>query len=82
MPPIVAVSKHAVLIFLLALHYLFILMIGYDYVVLTVGDPVDSLVEESVEEGMQKIEDLRYCVDCHKNRFSRSYHCKICQRCT
>lgn len=46
-PPIVAVSKHAVLVFLLALHYWFILMIGYDYAVLTVRDPVDSLVEGS-----------------------------------
>lgn len=48
-PPIVAVIKNAILIFFWTLHYMFILMIGYDYANLTVKDPVDSLIDKTAD---------------------------------
>jgi len=36
--------NHAVLWVLLGFHFLFMIGIGYDYIYLTVNDPVDPLV--------------------------------------
>jgi len=43
-PPIVAIIQHAVLIFFLSLNYCYLLLILIDYLILTIKDPVDSLV--------------------------------------
>ncbi len=81
-PPIVAVIKHAVLIFLLSLHYAFILLIGYDYIYLTCKDPVDPLVNKSAEIDRQLPEEIKKCIICNCSVFLKSYHCMRCNRCT
>lgn len=43
-PPIVSVIRHPLLIFMLALHYALVLVIAYDYICLTVKDPIDPLI--------------------------------------
>lgn len=81
-PPIVAVIKHAVLIFLLSLHYCLLLIVSIDYLILTIKDPVDSLVEGSTIESLQNPQELRYCEECAHSKFIKSYHCRCCNRCT
>jgi len=81
-PPIVAVIKHAVLIFLLGLHYALILLLIYDYAYLTFKDPVDSLVSKQANPDLQPAHEVKKCMICNCNVFLKSYHCMRCNRCT
>ena len=67
---------------MLALNYLLIFMIAYDYLFLTIKDPVDRLVSLQALVDEQKPNQLKKCITCNKQVFQKSYHCMRCNRCT
>ena len=81
-PLIIEVIKHAVLIFMLSIHYALILLLSYDYIYLTFVDPVDPLVDKSAKVERQPPEDIKKCMICNCSVFLKSYHCMRCNRCT
>lgn len=76
------VINHAVLIFLLALHYALFALIVFDYIYLTAKDPVDSLVNKTADVTRQLPTQIKKCMICNCSVFLKSYHCMRCNRCT
>jgi palmitoyltransferase ZDHHC1/11 len=69
----------SVLWVLVALSYGLLVLVGYDYCVLTCSDPVDDLVVNKKRN--YKETDLLYCRDCQSQVHCKSHHCKRCKRC-
>jgi len=80
--PVLDDIGHAVLWVLLAFHYILLLAIAYDYINLTVTDPVDPLVLNEDLSNRFRVEDLSYCMICDRNVHINSHHCYRCNRCT
>jgi hypothetical protein len=67
----------AVLIVFMVITFVICLIMGYDYVVLTIADPVDERIK-----GVLVIAETKYCSICRCNVGVKTYHCIKCSRCT
>ena len=65
----------------MAISYLALAFIIYDYVWITVHDPVDTIVLDPELINTVSIDKLEDCEYCGKRQLD-SYHCKRCGRCT
>ena len=81
-PPILEVIEHPILVFMLGLNYFLLVIIIYDYLILTIKDPVDSIVGGMMDHNTCKLEELKKCLVCNSNVLQHSYHCMRCNRCT
>lgn len=73
---------NAILWVLLAVTFAVFLGIAYDYIYLTVKDPVDPLVSGEETGRRFAIDDLTFCVICDRQVQINSHHCFRCDRCT
>ena len=80
--PIIIIND-SILLFLLALHYLFLFLMIVIYIVITNSDPVDRCIIDPAYNIAQKNKScVKYCDLCKSIVIQRSYHCKRCNRCT
>jgi hypothetical protein len=72
----------SVLWVMLGYFYGVLLMMGYDYIVLTTFDPVDPLIVREDLAGGFGMGELKFCLLCDCQVQLSSHHCKKCRRCT
>jgi palmitoyltransferase ZDHHC1/11 len=80
-PPLDDISN-AILWVMLGVTFAVLLVIAYDYIYLTVADPVDPLVSGEEISRRFAVEDLTFCVICDRQVQVNSHHCFRCDRCT
>ncbi len=74
--------SNSILWTMLGLHYVLLLVIIYDYIYLTIKDPVDRLILNEDLAGGFPLSELKLCIICDKQVNKQSYHCMKCNRCT
>jgi palmitoyltransferase len=67
---------------LLGFHFALVAAVGYDYVGLTRGDPVDQLLLHEELTVKYPPEELVMCILCSGQVRRTSHHCMKCDRCT
>lgn len=67
---------------MLGLRYALFLILGYDYIWLTVNDPVDRLIIDETLRYKFSPYELRNCSLCATTVQCSSHHCMSCNRCT
>lgn len=76
------VSSNPIIYVLLALHFMLLCAIVYDYLWIAIHDPVDRVVcDPQLAEGIDK-NRLDFCSFCDAKRLIGSHHCRKCGRCT
>jgi hypothetical protein len=75
-PPMINWMSVPMVVFM-AIAYFLCLIIVYDYLKLTITDPVDERIK-----GVRMVGETKYCSICNIDVGVKTYHCIKCKRCT
>lgn len=76
------ISQNPILYVLVALHFILLAVIVFDYLWIAVHDPVDRIVYDAQLSNRIQPQYLDHCSICNAKRLIGSHHCSKCERCT